>query len=65
MKTKFCISIFLIFSNLSLIAQNNYYYYKGEKVSLKKDENYSSKSDIRFKRGSNSKSGGVSQSMIA
>ena len=56
MKTKFCISIFLIFFNFSLTAQNSYYYYKGKKVSLIKDENYLSKSDTRFKRGGNSKS---------
>ncbi|MDE0471589.1 MAG: S8 family serine peptidase [Ekhidna sp.] len=56
MKAKFYISIFLIFFSLSLIAQNNYYYYKGEKVSLKIDENYSSKSNIRFKRAGSAKS---------
>lgn len=54
MKMKFHIATFFLLISLSLTAQNNYYYYKGEKVNLTIDENHSSKSKIYFKRSNNS-----------
>jgi hypothetical protein len=53
MKTKFYISAFLFFFSFSLMAQSNYYYYKGKKISLTIDDDYSSKNNLYFKRGNN------------
>ncbi|NQY01624.1 MAG: S8 family serine peptidase [Flavobacteriaceae bacterium] len=53
MKIKLYIFTFLLFFSLSLTAQNNYYYYKGEKINLTIDENYSDQNNTYFKRSDN------------
>ena len=53
MKIKFYISAFLLLFSLPLMAQSNYYYYKGKKISLTIDDDYSSKNNLYFKRTNN------------
>jgi hypothetical protein len=53
MKTKIYISALLLFFSLSLVAQSNYYYYKGKKISLTIDQNYLNQNKISFKRSNN------------
>lgn len=56
MKFKLFICIILFVNIYFLNAQNNYYYYKGEKVNLILDTNASSDNKIYFKRPSGAKS---------
>ncbi|MGC6430329.1 MAG: S8 family serine peptidase [Jejuia sp.] len=55
MKLKFYILTLLLFFSLKSVAQNGYYYYKGKKISLTIDENYSNQNNIYFKRANNVK----------
>lgn len=53
MKIKFHILTFLLLFSMCSIAQSKYYYYKGKRISLTIDENYSNQNNIYFKRANN------------
>lgn len=50
---KIYISAFLLFFSLPLIAQSNYYYYRGKKIDLTIDQNDLNLNKISFKRSNN------------